>query len=68
MSGPATYRRGKMIEVVQRLIWRKEALISQLDQPELEDMKPNIIGQIQALDLVIRELIKEFEIEEEELK
>lgn len=57
-----------MVEVVKRLIWRKELLVRQLEQPELKDVRQNIIGQIQALDLVIWELIKEFEITEEELK
>lgn len=68
MSGPTTYRRGKMVEVVQRLIWRKELLIRQLEQPEFQEIRQNVIGQIQALDLVIWELMKEFEITDDELK
>lgn len=68
MSGPTTFRRGKMVEVVRRLIWRKESLLRQLEQPELQEVRQNIIGQIQALDLVIWELIKEFEITKDELK
>lgn len=62
-----TFRTGKIIDVLQRLIWRREMYAKELEDnifpPEI---KQNLIGQIQALDLVIREFFKEFEISEQE--
>ncbi|MBP1155086.1 MULTISPECIES: hypothetical protein [unclassified Paenibacillus] len=57
---PETFRRRRIAEFVQRLIWRKHALVEQMELPELADMKQITTGQIQALDRVIREMIQEF--------
>ncbi|MBP1155089.1 MULTISPECIES: hypothetical protein [unclassified Paenibacillus] len=65
---PETFRSGRIAEFVQRLIWRKHALVEQMELPELADMKQITQGQVQALDMVIREMIQEFEIQEEDLK
>lgn len=65
---PETFRRGRIAEYIRRLIWRQHALSEQLQQPDLAEMKPTIQAQIQALDMVIREMIQEFEIQEEDLK
>lgn len=62
-----TFRRGRIAEFIRRLIWRKNALNEQLEYPELAEMKTNIQGQIHALDMVIREMIQEFEIQLEDL-
>ncbi|MBP2440306.1 hypothetical protein [Paenibacillus sp. PvP052] len=47
-------------EYIQRLIWRKHALVEQMELPKLADMKQITQGQIQAMDMVIREMIQEF--------
>jgi len=62
-----TYRRGKTVEYVQRLVHRQQVYKEQLAETELQDLKWYIQGQIQSLDLVIKELIKEFEITPAEL-
>ncbi|MBP1155458.1 MULTISPECIES: hypothetical protein [unclassified Paenibacillus] len=62
MAPPGTYRRGKIEEFVERLEVRRTVLLTQLDQPEFQDLQQIIKGQLTALDLVISELQSEFEI------
>jgi hypothetical protein len=62
-----TFRRGKIIDLVHRFIWKKEMLRVEAADPDFEGMKDNLLGQMQALDLVIKELIKEFGITKDEL-
>jgi len=57
-----TYRRGKTVEYVGRILHRQNVFKEQLTETELPELKWYIQGQIQALDLVIKELIKEFEV------
>jgi hypothetical protein len=63
-----TYRKGKIVEYLKRLMWRRETYRKQLEEPEYEEMKQNIIGQLQALDLVIKELINEFGLQVEDFE
>lgn len=63
-----TYRRGRMVDFIQRLMWRRTSIAEQMAQDEFAEIKPQLLGQIQALDLIIREGIKEFEISKDELK
>jgi hypothetical protein len=63
-----TYRRGKIVDYIQKLIWRKQLCVRQLEETEYSDLRQPILGQMMALDMVIHELIKEFEIQQDELK
>lgn len=57
-----TFRRGKIEDYINRLALRKEILIRQLTQNELACVRENLIGQIQSIDFILNELIKEFNI------
>lgn len=57
-----TFRRGKIEDYIYRLKLRKDILIRQLTQNELACVRENIIGQIQSIDFILNELIKEFNI------
>jgi hypothetical protein len=63
-----TYRRGKIVDYIQKLIWRKQLCVRQLEETEYSDLRQPILGQMMALEMVIHELIKEFEIQQDELK
>jgi len=63
-----TYRKFRVVEYVKRLILRKETYRQQLEQSEYQDMKQNILGHMQAIDLVIKELIKEFDLQQEDFE
>ena len=49
-------------------MWKQEMIRQESTDPDYRAMKHNLIGQMQALDLVIKELIKGFQITEEEMK
>ncbi|WP_018782092.1 hypothetical protein [Bacillus sp. 95MFCvi2.1] len=57
-----TFRRGKIEDYIYRLKLRKDILIRQLTQNELACVRENLIGQIQSIDFILNELIKEFNI------
>jgi len=62
-----TYKRGKIVNIVKRYVWKQQMLRAEINDPDFIEMKSNLLGQVQALDLVIKELIKEFAITEDEL-
>lgn len=57
-----TYRRAKIEDYINRLKLRKEILIRQVSQNELVCLRENLTGQIQSIDFILNELIKEFNI------
>ncbi|ALC88061.1 hypothetical protein AM499_02685 [Bacillus sp. FJAT-22090] len=57
-----TFRRSKIEDYIKRLELRKEIMIKQLSQNELACIRENLIGQVQTIDLILNELIKEFNI------
>ncbi|MFC4769983.1 hypothetical protein [Effusibacillus consociatus] len=56
-----TYRREKIQSFIERLEIRQSVLQNKLKQPEYEDQRDFIKGQLFAIDLVIEELHKEFQ-------
>ena len=64
-----TFRRGKIIDIVESA-WNleKEMIPAGKHGQRLPGNEAKPLGQMQALDLVIKELIKEFGITEEEMK
>lgn len=63
-----TFRRGRIIDLVQRYIWKKEMLRTEINDPDFDGIKTILQGEMKAYDLVIKELIKEFGITRDELK
>ncbi|PFD04495.1 hypothetical protein [Bacillus cereus] len=57
-----TFRRGKIEDYIYRLKLKKDILIKQLTQNELTCVRENLIEQIQSIDFILNELIKEFNI------
>jgi len=55
-----TFRKGKIEDYVSRLETRKEILLGQLIQSDFAHLRENLIGQIQSIDFILNELIKEF--------
>jgi len=62
-----TFRRGKIIDIIKRYVWKRQMLKNEINDPDFDGMKDNLLGQMQALDLVIKELVKEFGITKDEL-
>lgn len=59
-----TYRKGKVVEYIKRLNSRKQIITTQLNQGEFICIRENLLGQVQSLDLTIKELMEEFDITE----
>lgn len=57
-----TFRRAKIEDYLHRLWVRKAVLKNQLEQEEFKSLEQYIKGEIKALDLIIKELADEFNI------
>jgi len=59
-----TFRRGKILNFLERLFIRRNTLKHQLDQEEYKEIHSEIRGELKALEMVIDEFIHEFDLEE----
>lgn len=63
--GAKTFRRGRAIAFLEMMNLKRSTLKSQLDAPEFESIKPILIGELKALEMVINEFVQLFELHEE---
>lgn len=63
-TGASTFRRGKLLNFLERLYVRKATLKKQLEQEEYQSMQETLKGELKALETVINELIQEFDLNE----
>ncbi|MBD3920495.1 hypothetical protein H8B09_17160 [Paenibacillus sp. PR3] len=61
--GAQTFRRGRAIEFLERLHVRRETLRQQLNAPELEAIRQVVLGELKAIELVIEEYTRHFELQ-----
>ncbi|ULT54453.1 hypothetical protein L1999_14875 [Neobacillus drentensis] len=64
--GAKTFRRGRAIAFLEMMNLKRSTLKSQLDAPEFQSIKPILIGELKALEMVINEFMQLFELHEEE--
>ena len=64
--GAQTFRRGRALEFLERLKIKSITLKQQLEAPEFQEIKPIILGELKAIELVIDEFTKHFELHEVE--
>jgi predicted transposase YdaD len=62
-----TFRRVKVTNFYRRLYARREELARQLERKEYQDLKETITAEIRALDLVLSEIVEEFDLSPEEI-
>ncbi|MDT8861257.1 hypothetical protein N0O92_13530 [Alkalihalobacillus sp. MEB130] len=53
---------------VQRLICKKNALFEQLNNEKLIEIKQINLGEVKGIDLIIKEMIKEFDLSEDDFE
>lgn len=63
-SGAQTFRRGRILAFLEQLQTRRATLARQLGEPEFEAIKPVISGELKALDHVIEDYIRLFDLQE----
>jgi len=64
--GAKTFRRGRAIAFLEMMNLKRSTLKSQLDAPEFQSIKPILIGELKALEMVINEFVQLFELHEVE--
>lgn len=62
--GAQTFRRGRALEFLERLRVKHSTLKQQVEAPEFQEIRPIILGELKALELVIEEYTKHFELNE----
>jgi hypothetical protein len=64
--GAQTFRRGRALEFLARLNVKRITLTQQLEAPEFQEIKQVILGELKAIELIIDEFTKHFDIHEVE--
>ncbi|MEK3731562.1 MULTISPECIES: hypothetical protein [Paenibacillus] len=64
--GPQTYRRGRAIEFLERMHVKRETLKQQLDAQEYQSIRPIVLGELKAIDMVINEFMQLFDLQNKE--
>ncbi len=63
-QGAQTFRRGRAIDFLEKLNAKRATLKQQLEAPEFKEIKPVILGELKAIELVIEEFQIQFELHE----
>lgn len=62
--GAKTFRRGRAMDFLERLQVKRTTLKQQLVTAEFQEINQVILGELKAIELVINEFIKHFELHE----
>jgi len=62
--GAQTFRRGRALEFLERLHIKRSTFKQQLEAPEFQEIRPVLLGELKAIELVIEEFTKHFELHE----
>lgn len=66
-KGAKTFRRGRAIAFLDVMNTRRSTIKQQLEEPEFESIRQVLVGELKALDLVITEFVRMFEIHQDEM-
>lgn len=61
-----TFRRGRVLMFLERLQVQRDTLMQQLKLPEFQSIAPIITGELKAVDQMMQEYIRTFELREME--
>ncbi|MBS4207361.1 hypothetical protein [Bacillus sp. FJAT-50079] len=65
--GPKTFRRGRAIAFLEMMYLKRSTIKHQLEKPEFHSIRPILIGELKAIDMVINQFIQLFDIHEGEV-
>ncbi|WP_206109328.1 hypothetical protein [Paenibacillus sp. HB172176] len=63
-GGAQTFRRGRALEFLERLRTNRDTLEKQLGSPELQEIKPVMLGELKAIEMIIDQYTQHFELHE----
>lgn len=61
-----TFRRGRAVLFYQQLETKRETIKRQLESPEFETIRPVLVGELKAIEMVIEEFKVAFKLDEAE--
>lgn len=62
--GAQTFRRGRALEFLERLNVSRTTLRQQLESTDFQEIRPVLLGELKAIETVIDQFTKHFEIRE----
>lgn len=65
--GPKTFRRGKAIAFLEMMNLKRSTIKQQLNEPAFQSIQQILIGELKAIDMMINEFIRLFDIHENEI-
>lgn len=60
--GAKTFRRGRALEFLSVLEVKRTTLRQQVEAPEYQEIKPVLLGELKAVEMIIDEYIRHFEL------
>ena len=63
-QGAQTFRRGRALAFLESLNVKRSTFASQLEQPEMQEIRPTILGELKAIEMVRDEFIAMFDLHE----
>ncbi len=65
-DGAKTFRRGRALEFLNVLEVKRATLKQQVEAPEYQEIKPVLLGELKAVEMVIDEYTRHFELRRKE--
>ncbi|MBY0011802.1 hypothetical protein [Paenibacillus typhae] len=65
-DGAKTFRRGRALEFLNVLEVKRATLKQQVESPEYQEIKPVLLGELKAVEMVIDEYTRHFELRRKE--
>lgn len=60
--GAKTFRRGRALEFLSMLEVKRTTLRQQVEAPEYQEIKPVLLGELKAVEMIIDEYTRHFEL------
>jgi len=64
--GAKTFRRGRALDFLGLLEVKRETLKQQLEAPEYQEIQSILLGELKAVEMIIKEYVRHFELNESE--
>lgn len=61
-EGAKTFRRGRALEFLSVLEVKRTTLRGQVEAPEYQEIKPVLLGELKAVEMIIEEYTRHFEL------
>jgi len=63
-NGAKTFRRGRALDFLGQLEVKRDTLKQQLEAPEYQEIQSILLGELKAVEMIIKEYVRHFELNE----